>query len=179
MVGREMGLGQPLQIKVGLRVAEIWGQTSGVVGPFTILPSGTQTHTYQQTDRFLGFGPRLAIEGSVPFASGWSFDYNGGVAGLFGRSSADQTDAMTFTTGGGGACTAGCPITTSSSNNNFVFNADVQGGIAYAVTRDVKLSVNYRAEGYWNSLRSFDAGNNGTNLTRIYHGPTAKLTVAY
>ncbi len=43
----------------------------------------------------LWFGPRLAVEGSAPFAGGWSVDYMGGVAGLYAIDrSGEQTVVM-------------------------------------------------------------------------------------
>jgi hypothetical protein len=68
-------------------------------------------------------------------------------------------------------CLSGCPIAASTSSNVFVFNADAQAGIAYAISQSAKLSLNYRIDGYWKAL--------GTGLDRVYSGPTLKLTVAY
>lgn len=183
MVGRDLQIGGPAQVKFGLRVADIWGQTNGS-GFWTVgvVSPPTQTSNYQQTDKFLGVGPRLAIEGTVPLQQpGWSIEYNGGVAGLFAHRSADQTVGVVI----GGfpgpvpVCVTGCPIAASTSDNGFVLNADAQAGIAYALNQNIKLSLNYRVEGYWNALRSFNAAGSPTNLNRIYQGPTLKLTVAY
>ncbi len=76
-------------------------------------------------------------------------------------------------------CLWGCPIAASSSANNTVFNADGQVGLAYAISQSAKLSLNYRIDGYWNALRGFNSAGVGTNLDRVYSGPTLKLTVAY
>ncbi|MGB7020895.1 MAG: Lpg1974 family pore-forming outer membrane protein [Xanthobacteraceae bacterium] len=180
MVGRDLGIGSPAQAKFGLRVADIWGQTNGIVSGFTFAPSGVQTRNYQQTDKFLGAGPRLAIEGSIPLQTAWSIEYNGGVAGLWGQNSANQTVGVSGSFGGGGVtCLAGCPIAASSGSNVFVFNADAQAGLAYAISQSAKLSLNYRIDGYWNALRGFNSAGAGTNLDRVYSGPTLKLTVAY
>jgi hypothetical protein len=87
MVGRDIGLGtNNPQLKVGLRVADIRGVTEGNAAwsVFPGTPSATaHVRSYQQINHFFGFGPRLALEGSAPFAGGWSVDYMGGVAGLY------------------------------------------------------------------------------------------------
>lgn len=177
MIGRDAGLGFPSQLKVGLRVAEIWGRTSGVASWLTPPPTPvTQTHTYTQTDRFLGVGPRIAVDGSVPLGGALSFDYGVGLAALFGRNTADQTDTVT---GGGVACTLGCPTTVSGSGNNVVWNSELQGGLAYKFSRNMKLSANYRYEAYLNGLTGLSAAGTPINLSRAYHGPTVRLTVNY
>lgn len=184
MVGRDLEIGSPAQLKFGLRVADIWGQTTGVaawafkVGS-PVAVAFSQTSNYQQTNKFLGVGPRAAIEGSVPLQGAWSIDYNGGVAGLFGRSSVNQTVGVVTTGPGVSACLSGCPIAVSSGSDVFVFNADAQAGIAYSFTPTAKLSLNYRVDGYWNALRTFNSAGNPTNVSRVYSGPTLKLTVAY
>lgn len=180
MVGRDLGLGVPTQAKIGVRVAEIWGRTTGQA-QWPLAPSGTQTRSYDQSNRFIGWGPRAAIEGSVPLRSGaWSFEYNAGIAGLWGKRSVDQTVAVSGTFGGAAVvCTTGCPIAGSDSNTAFIWNADVQAGVAYAINRNAKLALSYRYEAYWNALRGYDANGNATNLSRFYHGPTVRLTVAY
>ena len=81
--------------------------------------------------------------------------------------------------GGGVVCVSGCPIAVSSTSNNFIFNADGQVGLAYALSPSSKLSLDYRIDGYWNALRGFTAAGAGTNLNRVYSGPTLKLSVAY
>jgi len=190
MVGRDLDIGNPAQLKVGLRVADIWGQTNGtaswayaLITPPPLTGAYAQSRNYQQTNKFLGVGPRAAIEGSVPLQGAWSFDYNGGIAGLFGRNSANQTVGVTPTSTAVPpvlpVCVSGCPIAVSSNSDVFVFNADAQAGIAYAFSPGAKLSLNYRFEGYWNALRGFNAAGAPTNLARTYNGPTLKLTVAY
>jgi hypothetical protein len=81
--------------------------------------------------------------------------------------------------GGGVPCTTGCPIAGSDSSNGFILNADAQVGLAYAITRNAKLSLNYRYEGYWKALRGWDAAGAPVNLDRQYHGPTVRLNVLY
>lgn len=186
MVGRDLEIGSPAQLKVGLRVADIWGQTTGtarwafaIITPPSKAGAFSQTSSYQQTNKWIGVGPRAAIDGSVPLQGAWTLDYNGGIAGLFGHNSVNQTVGVVTTGPGISTCLSGCPIAASSSSNVFVFNADAQAGIAYSFTPTAKLSLNYRVDGYWSALRSFNSAGSPTNLNRVYNGPTLKLTVAY
>lgn len=184
MVGRDLGIGSPAQLKVGLRVADIWGQTTGVANwAYVIItppPGGavTQMRSYQQTNKWLGVGPRAAIEGSVPLQGAWSLDYNGGIAGLFGHMSGNQNVSI-VSTGPAVLCLSGCPRTISTSANSGVFNADAQAGFAYAFSPAAKLSVNYRVEYFRNAMATFNSSNTGTLVSRYDQGPTLKLTVAY
>jgi hypothetical protein len=182
MVGRDLDVGGNSQLKFGLRVADIRGQTNGsAMWTMPIISPPTQTSNYQKTDKFFGAGPRLAIDGTILLQSAWSIDYNGGVAGLWAHRSVNQSVANVV----GGfpgpvpVCTAGCPINTSYSNDDFIFNADGQIGLAYAFSKNAKISANYRIEYFGNALPSFSAGGSPTSLNRVYQGPTLKLTVAY
>ena len=107
MVGRDLEIGSPAQLKVGLRVADIWGQTTGtarwafaIITPPSKAGAFSQTSNYQQTNKWIGVGPRAAIDGSVPLQGAWTLDYNGGIAGLFGHNSVNQTVGV-VTTGPG------------------------------------------------------------------------------
>ncbi|WP_051310635.1 hypothetical protein [Bradyrhizobium sp. Cp5.3] len=94
-VGRDVaGIGPgALQLKGGVRVAEFVARSSdsnvqnGTLG-------GVSAATSSATDSrasFLGAGPLIGVEGSVPFAGKWAFDYNGDVALLFGRQTLQNT----------------------------------------------------------------------------------------
>ena len=190
MVGRDLQIGNPAQVKFGLRVADIWGQTNGaanwayaVITPPPLTGAYTFSDAYRQTNKWIGAGPRLAIEGVVPLQGAWSIDYNGGVAALFGHGSATQTTTITTTNTAAPpvtpTCLSGCPIAASTGSNAVVFNADAQVGIAYALSNNARVSLNYRVDGYWNGMRGFNAAGAGVNLSRVYSGPTLKLTVAY
>lgn len=189
MVGRDLGLGQamPNEVKFGVRVAQIRATTSGSASWSNVLPTCAVATSYcnlhrvdyNQTNEFLGVGPRIELDGSIPLAGGWSFKYMGGAAALYGRRKASQTIAITdtsptFTTlvfGSGG------PIAAASSNKGFVFNADAMAGLSYAITPSAALMVSYRFDGYWKALRGFDATGSVTNLDRFYHGPMLRLTI--
>ena len=180
MIGRDLGLGSGnSQIKGGLRVAEIRGTTDGSIvnwvptAAVTIGPS-----VYTQSNRFTGFGPRLALEGNMPLGGAWSVDYLVGVSGLFAQRSASQS-GFTPLNNFGFPCFSGCPISTSASGDGFVFNTDAMLGIAYAITSNVKLAVNYHVDAYFKALRAFDSAGNPTYVDRIYHGPSLRVTVQY
>jgi len=194
MVGRDVGLGLGnSQIKGGLRVAQIRGTTNGNISwvptaAVTIGPS-----IYSQTNKFTGIGPRLALEGNAPITGAWSIDYMVGFAGLFADRSTTQT-AFTPLNNFGFPCHSGCPINTSTSSNGFVFNPDAMLGIAYAISPTMKLAINYHVDAYFDALRAFGAGGvppptigspavaspgNPTDVNRIYHGPSIRLTAQY
>jgi hypothetical protein len=190
MVGRDIGIGtNNPQVKVGLRVADIRGKTEGTAAwlvPSTIPTPNNNTHSYQQINHFLGFGPRLAIEGSFPAGGGWFFDYMGGVAGLYSiNRSVEQTVVVTATNSNPGfipfpaLCLVGCPVSATSEVGGFLLNADAMLGVGYAFTPYAKLSVNYRVDAYFNAMRTFDANGNVVNVNRVYHGPNVRLTLTY
>jgi hypothetical protein len=169
MVGRDLGLGAGTsQLKFGLRVAQIKGTTDGVG-----VASGTQAFAYSQTNKWTGYGPRVALEGNAPISGPWSLDYMGGVAALFGSQSVSQTGTCIS----GGA--AGCPVNATSSSNNAVFNADAMLGLAYAVTPHSKLALNYRVDYYANAMREFSSVGAASNASRTYHGPNLRWTVNF
>jgi hypothetical protein len=191
MVGRDVGLGLGnSQIKGGLRVAQIRGTTDGSISwvptaAVTIGPS-----VYSQTNKFTGVGPRVALEGNMPIGGAWSIDYEVGFAGLYGWRSTNQT-AFTPLDNSGSPCHSGCPINTSTSSNGFVANPDAMVGIAYAISPTTKVALNYRVDAYFNAFRAFGAGGlppptlgspavaspgSPTNVNRIYHGPSLRLT---
>jgi hypothetical protein len=180
MVGHDLGIGTNTQVKVGLRVADIWGQTTGVASWIQpVVSPPTQISNYQQTDKWLGFGPRAAIEGSVPLQAGWTFDYNAGVAGLWGKTTGTQAVTQSLVGPGVLLTCADCPTNITTSNSAGVFNADVQAGFAYAFSQNPKLSLNYRFEYFDHVLATYNAAGNGIRVNRYYQGPTLKLTVNY
>jgi hypothetical protein len=177
MVGRDIGLGGgQSQFKFGVRIAEIRGKTTGAAAwvQTTTTPNVAHAASYQQTNRFLGAGPRMAIEGSAPIGGAWFVDYMGGIAALYGARDLNQTITNTGTT-----CLAGCPVNFASSSDGFVFNADGMLGLGYAFSPNVKLSANYRFDAYFDALRVVNTSNGVSNVNRIYHGPNLRLTVQY
>jgi len=195
MVGRDLGLGGGQNtLRFGVRVAEIRGKTNGSARWENLLgntanptcPSycWNEQRDYEQTNSFLGAGPRLALDGQVPLGNRWALEYAGGVAALYGRRKAEQTVSITRisqtippATPAPGPCATGCPVGASSSNNGFVFNADAMLGFSYAITQNASLMVSYRFDGYWNALRGYDSNGNVENLNRFYHGPMVRFTL--
>jgi hypothetical protein len=91
MVGRDIGIGTDAQIDFGVRVAEIHSATNGLA-QWNAPTSSTVVHesyAYQQSSTFFGAGPRIAVQGSIPFAPAWSIDYEAGAAALASVTSVD------------------------------------------------------------------------------------------
>ncbi|MGH2548227.1 MAG: hypothetical protein ACRDHN_02495, partial [Thermomicrobiales bacterium] len=99
--GRDVAGNGPdaLQVKGGLRIAEFVGTTNtsdvsnffanfpvpipfGPLGPISSATLSTSSLTNTRTS-FLGAGPLIGINGSIPFAGKWSFDYTADAAVLF------------------------------------------------------------------------------------------------
>jgi Legionella pneumophila major outer membrane protein precursor len=143
----------------------------------------TITTNFSQPSRFLGAGPRLGIEGSVPFAGGWAFDYVGDAAALFGTQTFSQTSIGSSVTTP--AVTGGFVASSFSNADqrfNTVFNADPQVGVSYWVSQNVKLSASYRVDAYFNVLTGLSAINDPTKLQtidRYIHGPHVGVTAQF
>ena len=199
-VGRDVFGSGPsaMQVKGGIRIAEFVAKTHTTdnsnsffnlavplpfPGPGGILISSLSSSTVNVADvrnSFLGAGPRIGIEGSVPFAGNWAFDYLGDAAVLFGTQKQLTTTSsvttvspaiLAFLSGGNNSIN-------SSTAQRFatVFNADIQVGVSYWFTRNVKLGVSYRLDALIN-VQNQDTSP-VTNLTpdRYTHGPRVAVT---
>jgi hypothetical protein len=174
MVGRDLGIGGNTQVKAGVRVANLTAKTKADIagGTQTQPPSpmilSTFSATPEQTSSFLGFGPRIALEGHTPLRSSWSFDWGVGGAVLFGDRKLDRT--------GGTAASIHFPDG-STKNNATVFNADGMLGLSYWFSTSSRLSLSYRVDAYLKGLTTVDAtGASTENINRIYHGPALRFT---
>jgi hypothetical protein len=189
MIGRDIGfgLGQS-QVKVGVRVADLEAtlnsQGSHIINGYLTEGFGGNGayHTVaaisvRQHSKFLGVGPRGAIEGAVPLGGPWALDYMGGIAVLFGDRKA--TADIFFVTGGTKFTAFATQSTISSTSNGSVFNADASAALSYWFTPRAKLSVGFRFDGYWNALRTLDVNGNAVNVDRFYYGPFARLTGSF
>jgi hypothetical protein len=176
-----------MQFKGGLRMAEFVANTDDSrAGSLNIVAANpnaalTATGTTQTStsDRFLGAGPLIGLQGSVPFAGNWSLDYLGDAAILFGN----QTNNV-VTTSNGVATGAGVPVgvtafassITSTTAERFatVFSGDIQAGISYWFTPNLKLGASYRLD----ALINFNSDPAIANLTRdrYTHGPRLTVT---
>ena len=177
----------PLQIKFGVRIAEV-AATNKITtnGAFSVqAPLGTTVVTATTndltTDRrsFLGAGPRIGMEGEVPLYSGWTLDYKGDAAILFGNTKIQSESVTSFAISGGGFSASG----TFNSNNDYwtksiyVWNFDLQAGIGYWFSPNTKLSLSYRVDAFLDALRqSRDDTLPGRSIDRYYHGPKVTLT---
>jgi Legionella pneumophila major outer membrane protein precursor len=179
-VGRDVGLGfGQTQLKAGLRIADISARTTGSAN--FVAPTAYSTgfarfvglkpglFSFQQDSRFVGGGPRVGLEGTMPLGGAWAFDWLGGVAVLFGSRSLNVNTTGSASTFGINALGA--------SDDAVVFNLDAQVGLSYWVTPNVKLTGSYRFDGYWGALKTIDANGLVANQDRFFFGPMLRLTV--
>ena len=186
-VGRDFALGSGMaQVKFGIRVAELYSKLTanefffGSFGPGSTSVSGNIS--FSNRSKFLGVGPRLGIDGSLPLGGSWSLDYLGGVAVLIGNQKLDATTSTAQLLYNGGPTTivtAQSANSLSSSDTKAIFNLDAQLGISYWVTRTFKMTASYRFDGYWNALKTIDQNGNTSNEDRFYHGPMLRATVLF
>ncbi|MGP0095208.1 MAG: Lpg1974 family pore-forming outer membrane protein [Xanthobacteraceae bacterium] len=182
-VGRDVGLGLgQTQVKAGLRIAEISARTDGsanFVAP-TSFSNGVfacncfrgaapGAFSFEQQSRFVGVGPRLGVDGSVPLGAGWAIDYLSGAAVLYGARSFDVNTSGTASPFGFNNF--------GFSDNPLVFNLDAQAGLSYSFTQNLKLSASYRFDGYWGALKTIDPNGSLSNENRFYSGPMVRLTI--
>jgi len=184
------------QVNFGFRVAEL---KSDITASSNLLLAGNvggqgfnASVPLVQTDRrdFLGAGPRIGIEGSIPLFGALSFDYAGDAALLFGNTKYSTGQAIglainvptIFAVG-----LYGVPLNNVSwSAPTTVYNFDVEGGFGYWFTPYLKLAVSYRVDAFVNALRvAPDDGATdptigpGRSMDRFYHGPKATLTARF
>jgi hypothetical protein len=187
-----------MQVKGGLRIQEFVARTNtsdqfssfaNFTPPFTFrgIPISQITYTNLTTedirDSFLGAGPLIGLEGSVPFAGAWSFDYKGDLAVLFGTQKRVDTD-KTITT------TTPAILTTSSMSPGYnhiytetearfatMLSGDIQAGVSYWFSPNLKLGVSYRIDALI-AVKNQKSANADDLLIpqRYWHGPRVTLT---
>jgi hypothetical protein len=188
MIGRDLGLGavRP-DVQFGVRVADLRAAASSLLNNQSILNSttfysGTTLNVVDQTtattatsafaswkSRFFGIGPRAAIAGGIPISGAWSFDYGGGIAGLFGNRTFSAS--ISGTTGS---------FVTSQGGAAFVFNADAMAAVSYAISAQFKVSGGVRGDYYRAALSTFNVSTGALqNIDRLYWGPFVRLTGAF
>jgi hypothetical protein len=188
-----------MQLKFGVRLSEFVGKTAisdlsttnvtftpalvvpgfPAVGPASI---NNSTLTDLRSS-FLGAGPRIGVEGSVPLAGGWAFDYLGDAAALFGNQKLVSTASNTFSISPAfliGVFGPGNNTTTTTINQRFatVFNADIQLGVSYWMTQNVKLSASYRLDAFFGVLNQTFATSAQTT-DRYIHSPRVAVTAQF
>jgi opacity protein-like surface antigen len=184
-----------VQVKGGLRIEEFVAQSSTsdrssffanfaptTVGPFGTLSSITENslRTEDTRSNFLGTGPLIGLEGSARFLGAWSFDYKGDLAVLFGTQKSVNTtvDRTTATPAIVNVLIGGGSISTST-DARFVtmLSPDIQAGVSYWFTPNVKLGLSYRIDALIAVKNQKSA--NADNLLlpqRYWHGPRLTLT---
>ncbi|WP_315831181.1 Lpg1974 family pore-forming outer membrane protein [Bradyrhizobium prioriisuperbiae] len=199
-VGRDVvGAGaSAMQVKFGLRLAEFVSETSTTnkisnagtfAKPVDIFGNGSllisqfstsQTDANGQRSSFFGAGPRVGIEGSVPFAGNWAFDYLGDAAVLFGNQKLVSTSSTT-TANDPLILFGGVNFLDRSTDQRFatVFNADVQAGVSYWMMPNLKLSASYRLDAYFNVLNQTFSTDTKQTLDRYIHGPRLGLSATF
>ena len=176
MVGRDIGLGTGSQLKLGLRVADLSATTNiAASGYRTVIgfPIFSFSSAVAQRSRFVGVGPRAAIDGAVQIQGPWSIDYNAGLALLYGNR---ELDVSGTTSCFGVGCLGPSSFNNSFDSKGWVPNADASLALAYAITPSFKISAGYQIDYYWGGLRTLDANQNPTNIDRSYSGPFVRLT---
>jgi hypothetical protein len=203
-VGRDLTGGRDaMQVKGGIRIAEYVDNLntldarnvfftfsppvpSGIVGLPPISAISFSTSTLNQTrDSFLGAGPKVGIEGSIPFAGNWSLDYLADAAILFGTERSSTTTTVNssisppvFVLFGGGLF--GLPpssiATATVQRFSSVFSGDIQAGIGYWITPYMKLAASYRLDAMIHVQNTDGAAVATLTPDRYWHGPRVTLT---
>lgn len=194
-VGRDIFGSGPgaLQLKGGVRVSEFstrlfdnstLNQTVSLNAPIVLIPgypalsnySTTTANLFDSSVSFLGAGPLVGVEGSVPFAGRWSFDYAADAAFLLGRQ--QNTGTGTTVTSIVPAIIPTNTDASSSTTRQFagVLSADIQAGVSYWLTQNVKLGASYRLDALINVFNESGKANNGYTPDRYTHGPRVTLT---
>ena len=185
-----------LQLKGGVRIGEFktslnssdasnvfFNFAAPLPPPFSTSSISVNTITSVEDLRnFLGAGPLIGMDGSVRFMGNWSFDYKGDMAILFGSqhqqiSTTNAASAVPailnqFVTGGG--------VNTNTADRfSYVVSADVQAGIGYWFTPNVKLAGSYRLDSMINVQNTRSAVSGTLLPSRYWHGPRLTLTAAF
>jgi hypothetical protein len=191
-VGRDFALGSGVtQVKFGVRVADLTSKTNASASILgcertTVFVPGcggasdvNGSFSFQSRSRFLGAGPRLGIDGSMPIAGSFAFDFLGGVAALFGERSLKATINQTLQDPDDPRQFFTTTANINSSPFATVFNLDAQAGISYWFTPAFKLAASYRFDGYWNAIRTLNANGAVVNENRFYSGPMLRAAATF
>ena len=175
-----------MQFKFGVRVAELRSVINATNPRFDSVAGITSSDVENapQDNRFLGAGPRIGLDGSVPMGSGWTFDYLGDVAALFGTQKFQRVTSIdNFVTKVPSGAPLGIPLVLDAVEKfGTVFNSGIQLGISYWVSQNMKISASYRLDAYFNVFYTLDAKNDATRLQRIdryTHGPRLAVTAQF
>ena len=183
-----------LQIKGGIRTEEFVGRqaTGNALSisvaipppPIPVFGNNFNISTNTTTDArntFLGAGPLIGIEGSIPFFGNWTLDYTADAAVLFGTQQSTVTTittataspailALLFAGGGGGIATA------TAERFATAMSTDIQAGFGYWVTPNVKIAGSYRLDALINVQNQRNAAVVNLTPDRYTHGPRVTVT---
>ncbi|WP_457936130.1 Lpg1974 family pore-forming outer membrane protein [Mesorhizobium sp. 10J20-29] len=181
-LGYRPAIGSNLDLRIfgGLRglyaraSSTYWGSASGLPDPFPI--DTDKLGDFQ--DETWAIGPRLGMAVAVPVIEERGISAVGSVAGaaLFGERSTDY--AFTSLIG------LGTDRNERYSDSVTILNAEVMGGLNFALTSDAALTIGYRAQSFHNLAGSrsdvdkagdYEGSGSGDVLV---HGPFARMTIA-
>jgi hypothetical protein len=172
MIGRDLALGGS-EIQFGVRVADLTATVfaqqfkKSHFSSYFGFASTAEAASATFNNRFFGAGPRLAFTGGVPIWGPVSFDYQAGIAALFGQRSLDYTVSVA----------PGGIFSGSYKDTIMVPNPDGWIGLSYAFTSNVKLTGGIRADLYINALSTYAINGGGlVDVDRLYWGPFLRLT---
>jgi len=196
-VGRDVDIGSlKSEIHGGLRIASIEATTrarasytipgsinscgsvsgtgSGVVstppssGCITSTPAVPGAFTLKQTSRFVGAGPRFAVESVLSIDRRWAVEGDFGAAVLIGERSLKASAT------GGAADFAIGPINNSQTTG--VINLDGSLGLDFKMTPNAVVTFGYRVDSYFGALRTMSTIGHAADHDRYYAGPMLRLT---
>ncbi|WFU71017.1 Lpg1974 family pore-forming outer membrane protein [Bradyrhizobium sp. CB2312] len=178
--GRDIAGSGPgaLQLKGGIRIAEFVARNSDsdVQNATFGAASSTVAVWHDRRASFIGAGPLIGLEGSIPFAGKWSFDYNGDIALLVGRQQSQLTRRTLNSFSGPPAFVSDELGTGSDRLFAGVLSADIQVGVSYWLTQNLKLGAGYRLDAFVNVFNQDGSANSGFTPDRYTHGPRVTLT---
>ena len=151
------------------------------------------TDSFTSRTNFIGTGPLIGLEGSARFLGAWSFDYKGDLAVLFGTQNEFNTDITRTTTSPAilgvitsqtmccnlGNFSSGGSASASSNNSRFVtvLSPDIQAGVSYWFTPNIKMSLSYRIDALIAVKNQKSADADRLLLPqRYWHGPLVGIT---
>jgi hypothetical protein len=142
-----------------------------------------RSSTFIDRNNFLGAGPLIGLEGSARFLGVWSFDYKGDLAVLFGtQKEFEQNISRTTSTPAllgivDSRFSGGFANTDSEARFATMLSGDIQAGVSYWFTPNLKLGASYRIDTLIAVKNTKSA--NAENLLipqRYWHGPRLTLT---
>lgn len=171
---RDIGMGGGIDVTgtAGFRFAYFDAETD------TNFVSGTVASlTEERNSTFIGFGPKLGFDGTMPVSGNLQFDFSGNASVLFG-----DRERRVEATGTGAA------VSFTDDDNSFRVVPTLGGTVGLSFMPEnmggMKFTVGFRAEAYFNVYDQrvkFDpGGGNGRgdrNAHRIHFGPFARISI--